>query len=79
LLETLTVSRSSFAAREVLRLVEDGALAPHELLFCAEQLTLLTTVEQAAPVLKRAVLRVEQPQVRVALQCLMWRAYPGPR
>ena len=79
LLETLTVSRSSFAANEVLRLVEDGSLAPHELLFCAEQLTLLTTVEQAAPVLKRAVLRVEQPQVRVALQCLMWRAYPGPR
>jgi len=79
LLETLTVSRSGFAANEVLRLVEDGALAPHELLFCAEQLTLLTTVEQAAPVLKRAVLRVEQPQVRVALQCLMWRAYPGPR
>lgn len=79
LLEALTVSRSAFAAGEVLRLVEDGALAPHELLYCAEQLTLLATVEQAAPVLKRAVLRVDEPQVRVALQCLMWRAFPGPR
>jgi len=79
LLEALTVRRSNFAAAEVLRLTEDGALAAHELLFCAEQLTLLASVEQAAPVLKRAVLRIDQPQVRVALQCLMWRAYPGPR
>ncbi|HVS18201.1 MAG TPA: HEAT repeat domain-containing protein, partial [Planctomycetota bacterium] len=51
---------------------------PWELLFVAERLTRVGPTARVAPVLKRSVLRVEQPDVRTALQALLWTWYPAP-
>jgi HEAT repeat protein len=51
---------------------------PWELLFVAERLTRLGPTARVAPLLKRSVLRVDQPDVRRALQALLWTWYPAP-
>ncbi len=79
LLEALTTRPTPFARAELMRLIETEALSPYELVFAADRLTLMASVEDAAPLLKRATLRVEQADARLALQCLLWRCYPGPR
>ncbi len=61
------------------RFVESERARPYEILLAAERLVRLGTVEQVAPLLKRVTLRVTQPDVRVALQALLWLNYPGPR
>ena len=48
---------------------------PYELLFAAERFAKSGQTTTAAPVLKRLTLRVEHPEVRRALECLMWRWY----
>ena len=48
---------------------------PYELLFAAERLVRMGPTHRVAPVLKRVTLRVEQDDVRTALQCLLWQAY----
>ena len=53
--------------------------SPYETLYAADRLTRMATVDVAAPLLKRVTLRITQPDVRVALQCLLWANYPGPR
>ncbi len=79
LLESLSLRATPFARAELLRLAESDQLSPLELLFVAEQLTLLASVEDSVGLLKRATLRIDDPEVRRALQCLMWRCFPGPR
>lgn len=79
LLEALSVRSTAFARAELLRLAESDELRPLELLFVADRLTLMASVESAAGILKRATLRVVDPDVRRAMQCLMWRSFPGPR
>lgn len=51
---------------------------PWELLYVAERLTRIGPTSRVAPILKRSTLRVEEPQVRRALQSLLWTWYPAP-
>lgn len=48
---------------------------PHERLLAADRLVRMGPAREVAPLLKRATLRVEHPEVRVALQCLLWQWY----
>ncbi len=48
---------------------------PHEKLLAADRLVRMGPAQSVAPLLKRATLRVEHPEVRVALQCLLWQWY----
>lgn len=48
---------------------------PHEKLLAADRLVRMGPAQEIAPLLKRATLRVEHPEVRVALQCLLWQWY----
>ncbi len=79
LLEAISLRATKFAHDEMLRLAEGGDLSALELLFVADRLTLLASVEDSVGLLKRATLRIEDAQVRRAMQCLMWRCFPGPR
>jgi hypothetical protein len=79
LIEGLALRGGPLALETLLRLAESDGVEPYELLYVADRLTRLGTVEEVAPVLKRAVLRVQQPDVRVALQSLLWTHYPGRR
>jgi hypothetical protein len=79
LLEALCTRSTPYARGELMRLIEAGELSPYELVFAAERLTLMASVEDAAPLLKRATLRVEQADARRALQCMLWRSFPGRR
>jgi hypothetical protein len=64
------------AARAALRAaIEAPDVAPYELLFAAERLANLGPASEVAPLLKRLTLRVRQDDVRLALQCLLWRWY----
>ena len=47
-------------------------------LYAADRLVRIGPASVVAPTLKRVTLRVEDPTVRPALQCLLWTAYPGP-
>lgn len=79
LLEALSVRATPFARAELLRLAESDELQPVELLFVADRLTLVSWVDESAGLLKRATLRIDDPDVRRSLQCLLWRSFPGPR
>lgn len=79
LLEGIAGFGGPLAVEILLDFVESEQARPYELLFAAERLTRLATVAQVAPVLKRVTLRTTQPDVRIALQGLMWLNYPGPR
>lgn len=79
LLEASSLRATPFARAELLRLAQSDELRPLELLFVADRLTLMASVDDAAGVLKRATLRIEDAEVRRAMQCLMWRCFPGPR
>lgn len=48
---------------------------PYELLFAADRMARTGPTAVAAPVLKRMTLRVEHPEVRRALECVLWRWY----
>lgn len=52
-----------------------GDTDPYEVLFAADRLVRIGPTATVAPVLKRVTLRVEQADVRSALQCLLWEAY----
>lgn len=79
LIEALSM-RGGEQAREVLLDYVNGERAtPYEILYAADRLVRIGPAGAVAPVLKRVTLRVEQPDVRRALQCLLWASYPGPR
>ena len=72
--------RGGDQAREILLEYVDGERAtPYEVLYAAERLVRIGPARLVAPALKRATLRVEQEDVRGALQCLLWASYPGPQ
>ncbi|MDF1797887.1 MAG: hypothetical protein P1V81_01820 [Planctomycetota bacterium] len=48
---------------------------PEEVLFAADRLVRMGPTSEVAPVLKRVTLRVQQGDVRAAMQCLLWAAY----
>jgi len=78
LIEGLSVRPTERARQALLELVELGEASPYEILYAADRLVRLGPAAEVAPVLKRATLRVVQPDVRLALQCLLWASYPGP-
>jgi hypothetical protein len=65
-------------AREfVAAVVESERTTPIELLYAADLLVHRGPAERVAPLLKRVALRVEDPAVRPALNCILWEWY-GP-
>lgn len=78
LLEALTMRGGNAARDRMLELIDSGSLSPYELLFAADRVVVIGPTGVVAPVLKRATLRVEQDDVRRALQGLLWRSYPAP-
>jgi hypothetical protein len=79
LVEALTMRGGDRARDAVLARVGEGEGTPYEILYAADRLVRMGPAARVAPVLKRATLRIEQPDVRAALQCLLWASYPGPR
>jgi hypothetical protein len=79
LLEALAVRGGATARDALIELIDGDSLSPYETLYTAERLTRMGPVEVVAPVLKRVTLRVKQGDVRLALQCLLWANYPGPK
>ena len=79
LIEALAAWGGPVGVDALSRFVESERARPYEILLAAERLTRLGSVEQVAPLLKRVTLRVTQPDVRLALQALLWLNYPGPR
>jgi hypothetical protein len=59
----------------LLAVLEDPATAPLEMLFVASRLVQLGPSQQIAPPLKRAVLRVSDPEARLAFETLLWTWY----
>ena len=79
LIEAIAAWGGPVSVEVLLRFVENERARPYEILLAAERLTRVGRVEEVAPVLKRVALRVTQPDVRIALQGLLWLNYPGPR
>ena len=75
-LESLSGWGGPVAVELLLDFVERDDSRPYEILYVADRLVHLGTVDRIAPVLKRVALRVTQPDVRVALQSLLWTNYP---
>ena len=75
-LESLSGWGGPVAVELLLDFVERDDARPYEILYVADRLVHLGTVDRIAPVLKRVALRVTQPDVRVALQSLLWTNYP---
>jgi hypothetical protein len=78
LIEALAATPTPVSDAWLLERAAAEEVDPWELLFVAERLTRIGPTARVAPVLKRSVLRVEQPDVRRALQALLWTWYPGP-
>jgi HEAT repeat protein len=78
LLEGIALRANEFAQQALVELLDGEQLTPYETLYAADRLTRMAPVEVAAPLLKRVTLRIAHPDVRPALQCLLWSNYPGP-
>ena len=78
LLEGLSTRGEPEARDVLLALIEEDALSPYEVLYAADRLVRIGPTSAVAPALKRATLRIDQDDVRLALQCLLWQSYPGP-
>jgi hypothetical protein len=59
----------------LLALVESPDTDPLEVLYAASRLVVLGPAQTIAPRLKRAVLRVKDPEARMALETLLWMWY----
>lgn len=78
LIEALSLLGGEFPREALLAFVDGEDVAPLEVLYAADRLTRMGPASRVAPVLKRATLRVESDAERRALQCLLWKWYPGP-
>jgi hypothetical protein len=70
-----SAARTDATRSELALLLDSGHLSPEELLFVSDRLARLGPAAEMAPRLKRAAARVEDPRVRLALNCLLWRWY----
>lgn len=77
-LDALSVGAGETARELLIERLEAGAFGPYETLFAARRLVQLGPAFRVLPVLKRATLRVTQPDVRRSLQGLLWTWYPAP-
>ena len=78
-LEALSMRGGDGARANMLHFLERDDARPFEILYAADRLVRIGPARIVAPVLKRVCLRVQDPRVRPALQCLLWSSYPGPR
>jgi hypothetical protein len=79
LIEAVSALASDEGRTILLDFVQSDSASPLEIVYASERLTVLGPAKRVAPVLKRVALRTQDPAARRALQCLLWRAYPGPR
>jgi len=70
-----TGARTQVARETLIELVQGDALTPDELLFACDRLLSLGPAAEVAPLLKRLAPRIEDAEVRVALQCMLWSWY----
>ena len=70
-----TVHGDEDVREALLVLTEDDSLHPLERLFSAGRLVRVGPSHEVAPRLKRTCLRIEHPEVRKALQCMLWKWY----
>ena len=75
LLMALGSERDELAREGLLAVAEQGARSPYEVLYAAGRLVRIGPGSLVAPRLKRVSYAVEDGQVRVALQCLLWTWY----
>jgi hypothetical protein len=78
LIEALAAPGGDRARDELATLLQGDSLSPYEILYVAERSITLGPAKRVAPLVKRATLRVQQGDVRLALQCLLWSSYPAP-
>lgn len=78
LIEALSANTSELSRDWLLARAASEDVEPYELLYIADRLTRMGPARLVAPVLKRAVLRVEQDDVRRSLQGLLWMWFPEP-
>ncbi len=67
--------RDAASVEFLLKVVEDERTTPLEVLFAANKLVHQGPAGVVAPRLKRVVLRIEDPHVRPALNCMLWQWY----
>ncbi len=79
LIEALSAHTTERSRAWLLARADADGVPPYELLFIADRLTRMGPTAVVAPTLKRATARVEQDDVRRALQGLLWLWYPRPR
>lgn len=78
LLEAASFGRDDVTRDFLLEVVEGQHATPFERLYASDRLARQGPSARIAPVLKRAALRETHPEVRPAMDCLMWRWY-GPQ
>ncbi len=79
LIEALSARTTELSRAWLLARADAEDVPPYELLFIADRLTRMGPAGTVSPALKRATARVEQADVRRALQGLLWLWYPRPR
>ncbi len=75
LLWAISAARTDATRERLLALVEEPGVSPEEVLFGAARLCQLGPTAEVAGRLKRLANRMEEPEARVALQCLLWKWY----
>jgi len=75
LIWAIGASRTDAARAALLEICETEARSPYEALFAADLLTRIGPSSAVAPRLKRVTYAIEQEDVRLALQCLLWLWY----
>lgn len=75
----VSFARDDEARRALRAVVDDEAGGPYEILMAADLLVRLGPAAETAPLLKRVALRIRQPVVRGALNCLLHDSYAAGR
>jgi HEAT repeat protein len=70
-----TVERSPETRRFLLEVLDSDRSTPVEILYAADRLVRLGPSTEVAPTLKRVTLRMTDPKVRPALNCMLWTWY----
>ena len=75
LLWCIAGARDAAAREYLLAVTEDETVDPYERLYAASRVVQIGPSSDVAPRLKRVCLRIEEPRVRRAMQCLLWTWY----
>jgi hypothetical protein len=78
LIEAVAFGSDDLARDFLFGVIRSERAAPHELLYAADRSVRLGPASEVASLLKRRALALSDPEVRPALQCLLWRWYGPP-